>query len=145
MEMTAGLVLPDLVPKLRLGRIGPGEEVPGITRDMATVIANVERPPMNFWRTISLLETREGPILAAGGGSDLSPAQIKLVRDLGLVPAPPLPDTHAEVTNLFGASELGLTPTRGVATNPICDGHGGCQPFIEALGGKVTSDVTFEF
>jgi hypothetical protein len=50
--------------------------------------------------------------------------------------------------NLFGAlgaGELGLTPTRGVTTNMICTGPGGCAPFINRLGGRVTGKYSFEF
>ena len=55
---------------------------PVATRDLAQQIANVARFPMNFKRTITLLETKEGPTLVAGGASDLSAAQTQLARQL---------------------------------------------------------------
>ncbi|WP_437744453.1 hypothetical protein WMF39_05260 [Sorangium sp. So ce1504] len=48
----------------------------GATRELAQHIANVERVPMNFRRTVVLVETAEGPTLVAGGASALSAAQI---------------------------------------------------------------------
>jgi hypothetical protein len=56
-----------------------------------------------------------------------------------------LPGFHAEKTAIFGAGERGLTPTRGVTTNIICEGPGGCGPFIRDLGGNVTGKFTYEF
>jgi hypothetical protein len=94
----------------------------GATRELAQHIANVERVPMNFRRTVVLVETAEGPTLVAGGASDLSAAQIAAAQRLGLTPAPPMPGVHAEPTAIFGAGELGLTPTCGVTTSTICTG-----------------------
>jgi hypothetical protein len=57
---------------------------PPATLDLAKQIANIERVPMNVRRTITILETQEGPTLVAGGASDLSPAQVAFARDRGL-------------------------------------------------------------
>jgi hypothetical protein len=92
-----------------------------------------------------LVETRQGPTLVAGGASDLSAAQVQLARKLGLTQVSPMIGVHAEPTALFGAGELGLTPTRGVTTNKICSVPGGCAELIERLGGRVTGKYTFEF
>jgi hypothetical protein len=116
---------------------------PAATRTLAQQIANAARFPMNFKRTVTVLETQEGPTLVAGGASDLSAEQIELAERLGLTPAPPMAGFHAEPTAIFGAGELGLTPVRGATSNIICLG---CQAdTIEALGGQVTSDYTYEF
>jgi len=58
--------------------------------------SSVERLPMNFRRTVTVLETAEGPTLVAGGASDLSAAQIAAARRLGLTPTSPMPGFHAE-------------------------------------------------
>jgi hypothetical protein len=72
--------LPEL---LGAGAIAEG---PAATLELAQEIANVESYLMRFRRTISLLETAEGPTLVAGGGTDLSAAQIAMARQLGLTP-----------------------------------------------------------
>jgi hypothetical protein len=118
---------------------------PVAARDLAKQIANAARFPMNFKRTISLLETKEGPTLVAGGASDLSAAQTQLAMELGLTPAPHMPGAHAEPTAIYGAGTLGLTPTRGVTTSVICSGPGGCTGIIEGLGGQVKGKFTYEF
>jgi RHS repeat-associated protein len=116
---------------------------PPATRDLALQVANLERRP--WVRTVTVLQTREGPTLVSGGKSDLSPAQEQLARSLGLTPAPPDPELHAEPTAIFGAGRMGLTPTRGATTNKICEGPGGCRGIIESLGGRVTGKYSYEF
>jgi hypothetical protein len=118
---------------------------PAATRELAQQIANVERFPMNHRRTVSVLETAEGPTLVAGGATDLSASQIAAAQKMGLTPVSPMPGFHAEKTVITGAGELGLTPTKGVTTNIICPGAAGCRSFIEGLGGRVTGDFTYEF
>jgi hypothetical protein len=118
---------------------------PAATRELAQHIANIAGYPMKYRRTITLLETREGPTLVAGGGSDLSPAQTQLAIELGLTPAPPLPGVHAERTAIYGAGTLGLTPTRGVTTNSICSKPIDCIRFIQSMGGRVTGQYNYEF
>jgi hypothetical protein len=118
---------------------------PAATRELAQQIANVERFPMNFRRTVTVVETAEGPTLVAGGASDLSAAQVAAAQRLGLTPTSPLPGFHAEKTAIAGAGELGLNPTRGATSNIICSGPGGCRSFIEGLGGRITGDFTYEF
>lgn len=100
---------------------------------------------MSFKRTVTVLETAEGPTLVAGGASDLSAAQIDAARGLGLSPTPPMPGFHAERTAIAGAGATGLTPARGATRNVICTGPGGCRPFIEKLGGRIAADFTYEF
>ncbi|XXT23290.1 RHS repeat-associated core domain-containing protein [Sorangium sp. So ce429] len=117
---------------------------PAATRALAQQIANVERAPMNFNQTVTVLETAEGPTLVAGGASDLSAAQIAEAQRLGLLPAPPMPGFHAEKTAFAGAGELGLTPTRGATSTIICSGPGGCTDFLRGLGAKV-GKYTYEF
>jgi hypothetical protein len=99
---------------------------------------------MNVNRTITVLETAEGPTLVAGGASDLSAAQIAAARRLGLTPVPQMPGFHAEKTAIAGAGELGLTPTRGATSTIICGGPGGCATFLEGLGARV-GKYTYEF
>ena len=118
---------------------------PAATRELAQQIANIARYPMKFKRTITLLETKEGPTLVAGGASDLSAAQTQLARELGLTPAPPLPGVHAEQTAIAGAGTLGLTPTRGVTTVKICSKADDCVGFIQRMGGRVTGKYNYEF
>jgi len=123
-----------------------GEPGPKATLELARRIADVERPPMNNKRTVSVLETHEGPTVVGGGKTDLSPAQAKLAEELGLVVAPPRPTRHAEPTAILGAKELGYTPKRGVTTNIICAGSAdSCAVFIESEGGTVTGKRTYEF
>ncbi|WP_437674122.1 RHS repeat domain-containing protein [Sorangium sp. So ce131] len=117
---------------------------PAATRALAQQIAAVERAPMNFNRTVTVLETAEGRTLVAGGASDLSAAQIAEARRLGLVPAPPMPGFHAEKTVIAGAGELGLTPTRGATSTIICSGPGGCADFLRGLGATV-GKYTYQF
>ncbi|XXY20353.1 RHS repeat-associated core domain-containing protein [Sorangium sp. So ce216] len=118
---------------------------PAATRALAEQIAGVESFPLNVRRTVTVLETSEGPTLVAGGASDLSAVQFAEARRLGLTPTAPMPGFHAEKTAIAGAGDLGLTPTRGATSNIICGGPGGCRPFIESLGGRVTGDFTYEF
>jgi len=122
-----------------------GRRGPAATRDLAQKVAAAERGPMRFMRTVTVLETKEGPTLVAGGASDLSPGQVEVARSLGLTPAPPMPGIHAEPNAIFGAGELGLTPVRGATTSRICAGPGGCTETIQQLGGRITSPFTYEF
>jgi hypothetical protein len=92
--------------------------------------------PRTHGRPFALVETAEGPTLVAGGVRDLSAAQQALATSRGLTPVA-LEGFHAEKTLIHAAGELGLTPTRGVATNLICSGPGGCGPFLEGLGAVV--------
>jgi hypothetical protein len=120
---------------------GATAEGPAATLALAQEIANVESYPMRFRRTISLLETAEGPTLVAGGGTDLSPAQIAMARQLGLTPIIGLSE-HAEMTAISGARSLGLTPTAGVTTNNIC---ASCAVKIYKMGGWLTAGRNFVF
>ncbi len=113
------------------------------TREMALIIANAAPYPMNFRRTIALLETLENVTLVGAGASDISEAQIVLARQLGYTPVPPMPGFDAEPTVIFGAGELGLTPTTGATTNAIC--WHCAQVQIRPLGGIITSSRTFHF
>ena len=83
-------------------------------------------------QTIALLETLQGPTLVGGGTADLSAAQVQLARSHGLTPTV-LPNFHAEQTVINAAGEMGLTPTRGVATNNVCAGR--CGAMINGIGG----------
>lgn len=127
--------LPEL---LGAGAIAEG---PAATLTLAREIASVESNPMRFLRTISLLETAEGPTLAAGGGTDLSSAQIAMARQLGLTPITGL-GGHAEMTAISGARSLGLTPTVGVSTNIIC---AECAVKIWNMGGWLIAGRNFVF
>lgn len=55
-----------------------------------------------------------------------------------------MPGFHAEKTVIYGAGELGLTPTRGATSNIICAGPNGCTEFLKDLGAAVGKN-TFEF
>jgi hypothetical protein len=110
---------------------GATAEGPAATLELAQEIANVESYPMRFRRTIALLETAEGPTLVAGGGTDLSAAQIEMARQLGLTPVTGVGE-HAELTAIAGARSLGLTPTAGVTTIHICPS---CAVKIYNMGG----------
>lgn len=87
---------------------------------MARVIANVETRPMNTKRTVVLIETAQARTFAAGGGSDLSPLQKRVVELWGYKVAPDFPGRHGEPTALAGIGDARLTPTRGVASNKVC-------------------------
>jgi hypothetical protein len=93
-------------------------------------------------RTVTLLATREGPTLVAGGATDLEAAQIQLALRRGLTPVAPMPGVHAELTALETAGALGLTPTRGVTTNVICPA---CRELIEQAGGQILADRIYGF
>jgi len=131
----AALALPELFGA------GATAEGPAATFELAQTIANVERYPMRYLRTISLLETAEGPTLVAGGGTDLSAAQIAMARQVGLTPITGVSE-HAELTAISGARSLGLTPTAGVTTNYIC---ARCAVEIYKMGGWVTAGRNFVF
>jgi hypothetical protein len=120
---------------------GATAEGPAATLALARRIANVERYPMRFRRTIALLETAEGPTLVAGGGTDLSAAQIAMARQLGLTPITGVGE-HAELTAISGARSLGLTPTAGVTTIQICPS---CAVKIYNMGGWLTVARHFVF
>jgi hypothetical protein len=126
-------------------RLAPAVKGPPASRELAQSIANVEKFPMNFKRTVAVLETREGPTLVSGGASDLSAAQEEFARKLGLTPVPKMPGYHAEPTSIYGAGDLGVTPTRGATSNQICMKPGGCADTIKSFGGRLTSAYTFEF
>jgi hypothetical protein len=72
----------------------------------------------------------------AGGTRDLSEARWILAKSRGLVPVE-MAGFHAEKTLIYAAGERGLTPTRGVSTNIISSGEGGCRVFLEELGATV--------
>jgi|HubBroStandDraft_4_1064222.scaffolds.fasta_scaffold33785_3 hypothetical protein len=127
--------LPEL---LGAGAIAEG---PAATLELAQEIANVEFYLMRFRRTIALLETAEGPTLVAGGGTDLSAAQIAMARQLGLTPVTGVGE-HAELTAIAGARSLGLTPTAGVTTIHICPS---CAVKIYNMGGWLTVARHFAF
>jgi hypothetical protein len=120
---------------------GATAEGPAATLELAQEIANVESYPMYFRRTISLLETAEGPTLVAGGGTDLSAAQIAMARKLGLTPITGVGE-HAEMTAISGARSLGLTPSAGVTTNIVC---AECAVEIHKMGGWLTAGRNFVF
>lgn len=120
---------------------GATAEGPAATPALAQEIASAEFYPMRFLRTISLLETAEGPTLVAGGGTDLSPAQIAMARQLGLTPITGM-GGHAEMTAISGARRLGLTPTSGVTTNFVC---AECAVKIWNMGGWLTAGRYFVF
>jgi hypothetical protein len=121
--------------------VGAAAEGPAATLELAQGIANVESYPMRFRRTIALLETAEGPMLVAGGGTDLSAAQIAMARQLGLTPVTGVGE-HAELTAIAGARSLGLTPTAGVTTIHICPS---CAVKIYNMGGWLTVARRFAF
>jgi hypothetical protein len=132
--LAVAIALPEL--------LGAGAaEGPAATLALAQRIANVERYPMRFKRTIALLKTAEGPTLVAGGGTDLSPAQIAMARQLGLTPVTGVGE-HAELTAISGARSLGLTPTAGVTTIHICPS---CAVKIYNMGGWLTVVRHFVF
>jgi RHS repeat-associated protein len=106
---------------------------PAATLELAEQIAR-EGSGAPWSRTVSLLETAEGPTLVAGGSSNLSPAQAQLAQQLGLTVVSDFPDADAELRLLDYAGRMGLTPTNGVASNKVCTT---CAPFIRSLGGWV--------
>ncbi|MBB3020769.1 RHS repeat-associated protein [Microvirga lupini] len=136
-----------VIAALAAGKVGgPGVALAAEDAELmqlANQVKNAERFPFRYFRTIAVSTTKEGPILVAGGASDLSAAQIAKAESLGLTAVPPAPYTHAEGTLVFGAGELGLTPVRGVVTSNICVG---CASFIlEEFGGVITGKRTFHF
>ncbi len=132
----AGTTLPELTS---FGELLGTTQGPSATFELARQIADVERVPMRFFRTISLLETAEGSTLVAGGSTDLSAAQISLAKELGLVPVA-APGLHAEMTAISGAVQLGLKPTMGISTNIICPR---CAVTIYRLSGALTGPRSF--
>jgi RHS repeat-associated protein len=116
------------------GTEGAAAEGPEATLELAREIA--QAGPAPFWiRAVTVLETKEGPTLVAGGASDLSAAQKALARQLGLTVAEDMPGFHAEETALNAAGKLGLTPTKGVSSVVVCPGV--CKPMILGYGGWV--------
>jgi RHS repeat-associated protein len=88
-------------------------------------------------RTVAVLETDAGTIVASGG-RDLTAAQIGALGE-GEIAASPMPGTHAEVTALQSAAEMGATPQGMATSRPICPS---CAGQIEASGGTVTGPNT---
>ncbi len=116
--------------------LGAAEGAATIARGPAATLQLAQQIATHPRQTIAVMETLEGPTLVAGGVRDLSAAQQALATGRGLTPVA-LEGFHAEKTLIHAAGELGLTPTRGVATNLICGGPGGCRTFLEGLGGVV--------
>jgi hypothetical protein len=99
----------------------------------------------SYTQTVSIMET-DGPTLVGGGGQDLSMEQKILAMSRRLLPVADIPGMHAEPTVLLGAGELGYTPTRGVATVPVCSGVGGCRwMFANQFGVGVQYDLSGRF
>jgi hypothetical protein len=121
--------------------VGEGSAAENTT--LARQVADeAEQYPMKWKRTVSIVDTVEGPKVVGGGATDLDAAQVAKAKELNLTVAPPAPGVHAEPTVIQGARSLGLTPTKGVTTNIICPQ---CKETdIPALGGKVTGKRTFE-
>ncbi|MDS4059818.1 MAG: RHS repeat-associated core domain-containing protein [Candidatus Contendobacter sp.] len=120
-----------------------GAESAANNANLARQVADAaERYPMQWKRTVSVVDTVEGPKVVGGGATDLDIAQVAKAESLGLTVAPPMPGVHAEPTVIQGARSLGLTPTKGVTTNNICLQC--VQNDIPSLGGNVTGKKTFE-
>jgi hypothetical protein len=117
--------------------VGAGEAAatkgPAATLEVAQQVARSGGG--GWWRTVTVVETAEGPTLVGGGASDLTLAQKEVARQLGLTVVEDLPGAHAEVTVLQHAAKAGLTPTSGVSTNIVCQES--CAPMIQAIGGWV--------
>jgi hypothetical protein len=108
----------------------------GLSRVPATLDLALEiQGNVPLWQqTVSLIETVEGPTIVAGGAVDLSADQISLALNLGLLVSEPFEGAHAEITGLYSAGLNRLTPTRGVATNPMCnDGELNCVEQISQV------------
>jgi len=106
---------------------------PAATLELAQQVAKAGGG--GWWRTVSVMETAEGPTLVGGGASDLSVAQKAFAERLGLTVAEDMAGAHAEATVLQSAANRGLTPVRGVSTNIVCSGT--CAPMIQSMGGWV--------
>jgi RHS repeat-associated protein len=141
-EGAFGLAIPFAIAGAGAAGLIGGAAGPEATLALARQIADAAVAPMNNLRTISLLETAEGPILVAGGTSALSGAQVTLAERLGLTVVE-TEGRHAEMAAITGATRLGLTPTSGVSTNIICPQ---CAAAIQQqLGGILTGARTFLF
>jgi hypothetical protein len=90
-------------------------------------------------RTTAVLST-DGDTIIAGGGRDLSPRQIGLLRNAEK--AGKLRGKHAEITALNEAEKAGLTPRAMATTRRICRT---CQTAIKDKNGVLTGKTTAIF
>lgn len=104
----------------------------------AKTIHQVLDPIAQTRRTTAILRTAEGVDVVAGGGRDLTNAQILALRS-GEIAANAMPNTHAEVTAITHALNAQSTPQMLAASRPICSS---CQAFIESTGGTVADAFT---
>lgn len=84
-------------------------------------------------RTTTVMSTREGGDVLAGGVRDLTPAQRALARPGDVLGK--LPGEHAEITALKAAGEAGLTPQGIATTTNICPA---CRAALEEAGATIT-------
>jgi hypothetical protein len=124
----------------------PGQTQPvAATPELARDVHSLLDPIAQTQRVTAILETREGITLVGSGGQDLSRSQKEFARSRGLLPVE-IAEEDAEITVIQGAARAGLHPTRGVifsmGPQEICEG---CAAHIRQIGGRVTSDTTFEF
>ncbi len=116
---------------------------PAIADDAAALSARAQEvhgaldPIAQTQRTTTVLRTRQGLDVVAGGARDLTPAQRAMLQ-AGEVAAKG-PGEHAEITALKHAAGGGLAPQTMAVTRPICVD---CKTAIEQSGGKVTSPTT---
>ena len=72
-------------------------------------------------QTVNLTATAEGPTIVTATGRGLSVAQASLANELGLTPGTALGEGFdAEINGMYTAGQMGVTPTGGVTTNPMC-------------------------
>jgi RHS repeat-associated protein len=117
---------------------GGGPPGPPATLETAEAIRSVTGKPPRA-QVVALVETTEGPTIAAGGAwLDLTAAQKSLAKAMGFVIADDMPGIHAEQTAFEHAGRLGLTPKKGVSTLPPCPAE--CRPLILRWGGWVNGN-----
>jgi RHS repeat-associated protein len=105
--------------------VGVGSSVVAAQRIVATdaLAQQIQGAVPRGAQTVVLLETAEGPTIAAANSGGLNLDQVRIAQSLGLIPGTAVgPEHHAEINALIMAAQLGLTPTRGVTTNGMCPG-----------------------
>lgn len=134
----AGDKIRGLLEKIRSVIAAAATRSPKIDEEAARLSGIVDRyhsaldPVAGNMRTTSVLSTREGTDIIAGGKRDLTPAQRDLVIDGQQLAKNP--NLHAEITALENARLSGLTPRQIVASRPICPE---CQLAIIDSGGTI--------
>jgi RHS repeat-associated protein len=126
----------DVLPFFIFGAVGAEGDAAQLAL-RAQKINGVLDPIAASMRTTAVLRTSTGDIVA-GGGKDLTKAQIAALRS-GESAANPMPGAHAEIKAIQTALSNGSTPQSIGVSRPIC---AQCQAYIQSQGGTMLDPYT---